>query len=247
MSRVRSRVFVSSIVGYSRNELCIIQNWIQSNCVNWALLYTYKDGMPELQIFTRFLNALSIKTIQKINPKLKVETSNISFKQIIDSYSKIGKFESSQVMTLSNKKVPVNSSVLQSTIMSAVDSNSNIGMIHWFNYTTTTAEHSMFMRYIADRDDILITSENVDFIKALINEKILHQSKAIRAIILMPHKTKLSPGYYELMDQLRNGFIHNNEYDNKPCVFHPLNVIVYSSAFPSEPEKSIFNIKLKMV
>ena len=249
MSRIRSRVYVASIIGYSRNEQDHLEHWTRANCSDWVLLHTNTNGMPELKIYLRFSNAVSIKTIEKLNPKLNVETSIISFKQIIDSYNKLGKVESSQtkpstkVMKSSTQTIPM----LQTTIMSAADIDPGLGIVHWFNYSMTSREHSMFMRYISSRDDILITTEDIGYVKNLINEKIFKESKHITAIILMPHKTKLSPSYYELIDQLRNGFIHNNEYEKMPCVFDPLNVIVYSNAFPSESEKATFNIKLKMV
>lgn len=246
MSRVRSRAYVASIVGYSINELKLIQHWIQSKCEDWVLLYTCKEGMPELKIYMKFSNAISYNSIVKLSSKLTVETSNISFRKIVDLYSQLGKIEYSPNMKFKNvlnSPIPV----LQQSIMAVADNDSSIGKIHWFNYSITTTEHSLFMRYIASRDDILITSEDVDFIKNLLKEKICKQLKKIKSIILMPHKTKLSPSYYEIIDQLRNGFIHNNEYNDTPCVFSPINVIVYTNTFPDEEYKIAFNIQVKMV
>ena len=252
MVRIRSRAYIAVLKGYSGYDLNVIKHFIRSKCEEWQIGY-YVDSelkLHSLSIYMRFKDPIALSTIQKLNHQLEIIQTKVSFKDIEDLYKSSTKVESSVNMPKVRTSPAMDTSSRpdwQQGLLKVIEMQTDLGMIIWVNYERSSSpgfENFMaFVRELALREDVILTNKGgVPEIVVPLKEAMFPQLDK-KAIVLRPDRNMIDDDYYDMLHQLRTGYIDTSAVNDKPCLVRPLNIIVFTNAFPTEEAKRVMVIE----
>lgn len=234
----RSRAFLSTLTHCRDKDLRFIKLWIKQECDEWILITNMEDGFMNAVVYTRFKNQKSISIIQQLHPELNVSATKEKFKTVKERYN-TGSITSSHVNSPDEKQWKQ----WQLNVLSTINFKAELKIIYWINFSKSSIDHARLLKHLSRKENVLMLEEQRTSICNMIESEVIKNNKSFgAAIICISPKEKIKSRFYELLKQIRYGFIPSHS-----LTFKPMNVIIFSNAIPSSEIRDMYGIELESI
>lgn len=228
----RSRAFTIFISSHTNHELVVLRTWLDASPINWLLRTSVQNSIPMLYAYARFDKLMSIGKIKKMFPRAIVDPTTEKYAHMCAEYSQFGRFETKNKNKSSIIRSKNCEKEWQKTILATIAIKSDRGMIRWIDDPFFSVDVSNLLKRLSLCPNVLIVDGLAPYIRSRVREDLIINNRAIDTIVLnLPLMRRIDGCYFQIMNQLRDGYIADIASDGKGCTYDALNIIVIT---PSE-------------
>lgn len=233
MSRERSRAYIIRLELYSRYELSNVKHWVSGRCLKWYLREFVFEGVPIVESYVRFTNPIAASSLRELNIRLIVKATKLSIEDYTKEYmTGNNSYHSPMLSTMSNSANAISS--WETELLKSLKMTTPTGMVNWIVYEDNVgfSKCLKFIRSLSSRPDVILTNRgSIDQVCIPLKESLSSKTKSI---VLFPNMDGLTGEYYDLIDEMRHGFVMNDKVSSQPLSTSPLNILIFSKQLPDQ-------------
>lgn len=233
MSRERSRAYIIRLELYSRYELINVKHWVSGRGSKWCLHEFVVKGVPTVESYVRFTNPIAASSLRELNNRLIVKATKLSIEAYTKEYMTGNNSNRSPMLsTMSNSANAIPS--WETELLKSLKMTTPTGMVNWIVYGDHIGYSKCikFIRTLSSRPEVILTNRgSIDQVCIPIKESLSSKTKSI---VLFPSMDALTEEYYELIDEMRHGFVMNPNVSTQPISMNPLNILIISKQNPDQ-------------
>jgi hypothetical protein len=226
---IRSRAFNVHLVRFTTHEIATLRVWLNAS-PTWLLRFAKEK--TEVYAYVRFDKLMSLKKIQKMFPKANVETTTAKYTAMIDEYSKLGSFDTKfKYTTDSNCDTDWQKSILDTLAIKG-----QRGVVRWIDDPYFCVGVSHLIKKLSTLQNVLVIDGFIADSRTKIRQELVVKQRRIDTILWnIPPIKRLDGSYFQVINQLRDGYIADVASDGKGCEYSILNVLVVASCELNKP------------